>query len=104
MKRSKLTDQEYHLVSKWTRWTNMDSVLDIKVVDDKTDVFYDFDREVELTLEEGFAEMADSIAYPFCHEGFTAKEAEILLNLLIEFGVGETVVDAIRNLEDSPTP
>lgn len=99
--RTKLTVQEFNLVSRWTSETKIDSVLDIQSVDDNTDIFYDFDNDIELTLEEGFEEMADAIAYPFSHEGFTEEESEILLNLLLEFGVDESEVEGIRNMKDN---
>lgn len=100
-KRTRLTDEEFNLVTTWTRRTKFDSVMDVDTNDDGDDVWFDYENdEEELSLEEGFKIMASAVAYSFEHEGFTKEEAKILMNLLEEFGVDEGTLDYIRSLDD----
>ena len=98
IKRTKLTDEEFNIVTKWTGATHFDSVMDIETNDDGDDIWMDYENEDELSLEEGFHEMAEAVAYPFAHEGLTDEESKILLGLLEEFGVDEPTMIYIRNL------
>ena len=99
-KRTRLTNEEFNLVTTWTSKTKFDSVMDIETNDDGDDIWMDYENDEELSLEVGFKEMAEAVAYKFEHEGFTEEEAKILLNLLEEFGVDKETLDYIRNLKE----
>lgn len=98
-KRTRLTDEEFNLVTTWTEKTKFDSIMDVEDNEAGHTVWVDYENDAELSLEEGFKEMADAVAYEFEHEGFTEEEAKILFNLLEEFGVDEDTLDYIRNLK-----
>lgn len=98
--RHKLTNEEFNLVSRWTGATKFDSVMDIQTGDAENDYFMDYENDMELSLEEGFAEMAEAVAYPFSHEGFSDDEAKVLIGLLEEFGVDKCELERIRNLKE----
>jgi len=91
-KRRRLTDEEYNLVLKYTSRTHLDQVFDAVQLDPERDAFFDFENCCLMTLSEGFAEIADSIAYSFEEQGFSKEETEILANVIAEF----TDTDASR--------
>ena len=98
--RKKLTDEEFNLISKWTERTKLNDCMDIAGNEDHDYFFYMDDIQQEVSLEEGFSVIADAIAYPLSHEGFTEKEGEMFMNLLKEFGVSEKELEYIKNLKD----
>ena len=80
----RLTDTEFNLISRYTSKTHLDGVIDI-TGNENDDFFYDFEEDKEISLQEGFEIVADSVAYPFSHEGFTADESIILEKLIKKF-------------------
>lgn len=100
MRRKRLTDEEFNLVTTWTMRTKFDTVMDIHDNENGDTVWIDYENDgAKLSLEEGFKEMAEAVAYSFEHEGFTEDEGKILFNLLKEFGVDEDTLDYIQSLE-----
>lgn len=99
-KRKRLTDKEFALVCRWTEKTHVDEILDIHTGRLGNDYFMDYENNKKLSLEKGFKEIAEAVAYPFSHEGFNEEESKILLSLLEEFGVNENTLNYIKNLKE----
>lgn len=80
----KISDEEFNLVTTFTRKTHLDEMIDIDY-DEGGDFFYDFFEEERLSLTDGFKILADAQAYPFTHEGFTKEESDKLTALFQRF-------------------
>lgn len=98
--RTKLSDDEFILITVWLSRIKMDSEIDIISIDSGTDMFMDFGTGKLLSLEEGFQELAEAVAYPLTHEGFSAEENRKFFELLVEFGVSGEQLGYIESLKD----
>lgn len=85
MSRTRVTDEEFNLVLELTHRTKLDGVIDI-ASDETHDFFVDFENDnAELSLQEGFEILSDSLAYSFQEEGFDKQESDILAGCFRRF-------------------
>lgn len=83
---SKLTVEEYNLITTLTLRTHLDESFDLIYKEDiDEECWIDCETEEEKDLQWGFELLDECLAYPFQHEGFTDAEAEILTNCIRRF-------------------
>ncbi len=87
MKR-KLTDAEFKTISILTSETHLNSVFDITADENNNDCFYDFEEDRYLSLEEGLNLLYEALAYPMVHDGLNSWQAQLVVDLFREFGIG----------------
>lgn len=83
--KQKLTDGEFRLIGKLTYRTHIDQSFDIQGVTNKEEYWEDYDHDTEMSLEEGFKLLAESISYSFQHEGFSDEESKMLEEIIQKF-------------------
>lgn len=88
-----LSTDEYNALDKIATATKMDCWFLIEQDSYGNDFIHDLENNVNLTLEEGLAQLADGIVNPLDYDyyGLTNAEIEAVLTLFAHFGLEVTV-------------
>lgn len=97
----RLTDKEYNAISRFTRQSHMDEVVDISTHVERGDYFYDYDENRIIPFEEGLQCMIDNIYVKGVAYAYEDKEhRNIILEIMENYSIDDRKKEYVRQVNE----